>query len=387
MARAWRDVTDLIESVAASPDLLAEAVEEVRSSSREIAALEVADVARHTRTLLVAATRAIAAQRGPTEAELAFIEELGVTRARQGVPITAVLGAIHVAQRRIWSRAREIADAEGVDPGHLLEALQLYDDWAEDVRQRLLRAHRQTEAAGPRGSRHRQLELLGRLLQGGSSAALAAAAGDLPTQGLTVLVAPGRAWTDGTALVNALRAVRPSVVGLDGNDVVGVMSRVPTTLPAPLGGHEAVGAAGPGSAEDLPVLRRLATATAVAGAARARTGIVHVAEVSGLAATHGRGDLAGALLDRHRHAIDALGRQSESIVETTRTWLELARDADRAAAVLFVHPNTVRNRVGSLTAATGLDPSDTFEAFDLWWLCRVWSTSTPDHGWSDPPRN
>ena len=200
-------------------------------------------------------------------------------------------------------------------------------------------------------------------------------------------MAPERAWTDGTALVNAPRAVRPSVVGLDGNDVVGVMSRLPTTLPAPLGGHEAVGAAGPGSAEDIPVLRLLATAAAVAGAARARTGIVHVAEVSGLAATHGRGDLAGALLDRHRHAIDALGRQSESIVETTRTWLELARDADRAAAVLFVHPNTVRNRVGSLTAATGLDPSDTFEAFDLWWLCRVWSTSTPDHGWSDPPRN
>ena len=101
MARAWRDVTDLIESVAASPAVLAEAVEEVRSSSREIAALDVADVARHTRTLLVAATRAIAAQRGPTEAELAFIEELGVTRARQGVPITAVLGAIHVAQRRL----------------------------------------------------------------------------------------------------------------------------------------------------------------------------------------------------------------------------------------------------------------------------------------------
>jgi PucR C-terminal helix-turn-helix domain len=381
MARAWRDVTDLIESVAASPALLAEAVEEVRSSSREIAALEVADVARHTRTLLVAATRAIAAQRGPTEAELSFIEDLGVTRARQGVPITAVLGAIHVAQRRIWSRAREIADAEGVDPGHLLEARQLYDDWAEDVRQRLLRAHRQTETAGPRGSRDRQLELLGRLLQGGSSAALAAAAGDLPTQGLTVLVAPGRTWTGATALVNALRAVRPSVVGPDGSDVVGVVSRVPASLTAALGEGEPVGAAGPGSAEDLPVLRRLAAASAAAGAARGRTGVVHVAEVSGLAALHGRGDLAGALLDRHRQAIDALGRPAGLIVETTQTWLELGRDADRAAAILFVHPNTVRNRVGSLTAATGLDPGDTFAAFDLWWLCQIWSASTPDHRW------
>ncbi|HEX7537847.1 MAG TPA: helix-turn-helix domain-containing protein [Dermatophilaceae bacterium] len=48
---------------------------------------------------------------------------------------------------------------------------------------------------------------------------------------------------------------------------------------------------------------------------------------------------------------------------------------------LFVHPNAVRNRVGSLTAATGLDPGDTFAAFDLWWLCQIWSASTPDHQW------
>jgi hypothetical protein len=378
--REWQDVTDLIESVAGSPELLSEAVEAVRSSSREIAALEVADVARHTRTLLVAATRAIAAQRGPTEAELTIIEELGVTRARQGVPVAAVLGAIHVAQRRMWSRAREIAEAKGVDPGRMLEARQLYEEWAEDVRQRLLQAHRQTETSGPRGSRHRELELLGRLLQGGSSAAMAAAAANLPTHGLTVLVTPGLAWTDAGAFVGSVRAMRPSVVGPDGDDVVAVVSRGHASLTEPLQGREVVGAAGPGYCEDISVLRRLATAAAVAGVARGRTGVVHVAEVCGLAATYGRGDLAGALLDRHRDAVDALGRQGEAIVETTRTWLELGRDADRAAAVLFVHPNTVRNRVGTLTAATGMDPSDTFAAFDLWWLCRAWSTSASDHG-------
>ncbi len=375
MERTWRDVTDLIESVASSPDLLAEAVEAVRSSSREIAALEVADVARHTRTLLVAATRAIADQRGPTEAELVFIEELGATRARQGVPVAAVLGAIHVAQRRIWSRAREIGRAQGVDPDHLLEARQLYDEWAEDVRQRLLLAHRRAETAGPQGGRRREHQLLGRLLQGGSAAALAAAAGDLPTQALSVLVAPGLTGARAGLLVDALRAGRPSVVGTDGDDVIAVVTRLPSSRPDPLEGAEVIGAAGPGSCEQLPVLRRLATAAAVAGAARGRAGVVHVAEVAGLAATHGRGDLAGALLDRHRDALDGLGRQGDVVVETTRTWLELGRDADRAARVLFVHANTVRNRVAALAAATALDPADPFEAFDLWWLCREWSAS------------
>lgn len=135
----WPAVVDLIEQVCAEEDLMSASVAGVRTTVREVAALSPADIAGHTRALLAAATRALAAGRGPTEAELSFVEDLAVARARQGVPIEAVLRAIHVAERAIWSRARELA-ADRVRADLLLDVRELYDDWAEAVRTRLITA-------------------------------------------------------------------------------------------------------------------------------------------------------------------------------------------------------------------------------------------------------
>ena len=184
----WDQIADLIERVVAAPDLLDDVVEEVRASIREVSGLEASDVARHTRALLAAATRSIASRRGPTEAELSFVEDLAVTRARQGVPIHAVLSAIHVAERRIWARAKTVAAETGVDPALVLDARELYDDWAQQVRARLLQAHRSAELTGR--ATDADADAVRRLLQGGSAASLAAAAAGLPATGLHVLVSP-----------------------------------------------------------------------------------------------------------------------------------------------------------------------------------------------------
>ncbi|MGB8652261.1 MAG: hypothetical protein WCD35_16570, partial [Mycobacteriales bacterium] len=141
----WAPVVDLIERVVGEDELLPSVVAGARTMVREIGVLPLADIAGHTRALLAAATRAIAARRRPTEGELSFVAELGIARARQGVPIEAVLGAIHVAERAIWSRAREVAAQDGVSADLLLDARELYDDWSEAVRARLITAHRATE--------------------------------------------------------------------------------------------------------------------------------------------------------------------------------------------------------------------------------------------------
>ncbi|WP_206282633.1 NADase-type glycan-binding domain-containing protein [Streptomyces barkulensis] len=176
----WPPVVDLIERVVGEDDMLPSVVAAVRTMVQEIAALPAADIAGHTRALLAAATRALAARRGPTEAELSFVEELAVTRARQGVSIEAVLAAVHVAERAIWSRARELAGSAGVAPERLLDARELYDDWAEAVRVRLITAHRATGAGQGPPSGERDAALLRRLFAGGSAAALAAAEAGLP---------------------------------------------------------------------------------------------------------------------------------------------------------------------------------------------------------------
>jgi hypothetical protein len=361
----WAQVVDLIERVVGEDELLPSVVAGVRTMVREIGVLPPADIAGHTRALLAAATRAIAARRRPTEAELSFVAELGVARAVQGVPIEAVLGAIHVAERAIWSRAREVAARDGVPAELLLDARELYDDWSEAVRGRLIAAHRATEADGGRPADNRDATLLRRLLEGGSAAALAAAEAGLPTDGLHVMVArPG----DTTRQERAVRAHAPALVALLDGLLVSVQTRPGA---APSDGSVA-GLAGPVGPEELGAARRLATAALAAAEAVGGTGAVHVADVATLAAVLDRADVAGVLVDRHRAAWTALGTNADVVARGVCAWLEADRDVTAAAAALFVHPNTVRNRVQRFAEGTGLDPHTTFGGVDAWWLCRTW---------------
>ncbi|MFE1952798.1 helix-turn-helix domain-containing protein [Streptomyces sp. NPDC059524] len=367
---SWSGVVDLIERVVGEDDLLPSVVTGVRSSVREVAVLPAADIAGHTRALLVAATRALAARRGPTEAELSFVEELGSTRARQGVPIEAVLGAIHVAERAIWSRARESAAACGIEATVLLDARELYDDWAQAVRARLIAAHRAADT-GRRSAGGRDLAVLRRLLEGGSAATLAAAEAGLPAGGgLWVLVAR----PDDSAVEQAVRDQGPALLAHVDGLLVGVFVRRPGARA--VRGDGRAGLAGPAEAEELGTVRRLALAALTAAESTGRAGVVHVADVAVLAAVADRADLAAMLTDRHRAAWTALGAHAEPVASAVRAWLECGRDVTAAAERLFVHPNTVRNRVQRFADLTGIDPGDPFGAMTAWWLCRTWLTPT-----------
>ncbi|MFR9794882.1 helix-turn-helix domain-containing protein [Streptomyces sp. MS06] len=365
----WSAVVELIERVVGEDDLLSSSVAGVRTMVPEVAALTSADIAGHTRALLAAATRALAARRGPTPAELSFVEDLGVTRARQGVPIEAVLRAVHVAERAIWSRAREMAPGAGVGAELLLDARELYDDWAEAVRARLIEAHRATRADQGVRAGNRNAALLRRVLQGGSAAALAVAEAGLPSGGLWLLVL--RPDADGGSVQHRLPGEGAVLSAVVDGLLVGVLAQAP---PGGLAGPGRAGLAGPTGPEELAAARRLAVAALAAAEATGRTGTVHVAEVAALAAVLDRADLATVLLERHQQALAALGVNAEPVALAVRAWLEADRDVAEAAERLFVHPNTVRNRLQRFAEATGVNPNTTFGAVDAWWLCRSWLT-------------
>ncbi|MFC7531483.1 helix-turn-helix domain-containing protein [Actinoplanes sp. GCM10030250] len=371
----WTAVVELIERVVGDEDLLPSVIAGVRTTVREVAGLPPSDIAGHTRALLVAATRALAARRGPTEAELSFVEELGVTRARQGVPIEAVLSAIHVAERAIWARARELAGSEGVGADRLLDARELYDDWADAVRARLITAHRAAKIGTEPQRGGRDAAILRRLLQGGSAAALAVAEAGLPVaDGLWVLVTrPGAE--------RALREHLPVLCAVVDDLLIGVLSREPSSLvpfslvpssPVPSSPVPTAGLAGPAEPEKLAPVQRLAAAALAAAETTGRTGVVHIADVAWLAALTERADLAAVLLDRHQRAWATLGSNAEPVARAVLTWLESDRDVTVAGGKLFVHPNTVRNRVQRFAEVTGIDPVSTFGATNAWWLCRTW---------------
>jgi hypothetical protein len=77
---------------------------------------------------------------------------------------------------------------------------------------------------------------------------------------------------------------------------------------------------------------------------------------------------AEGLSVRHLAPLDAAGRSSSEIEETTRTYLECDQDVREVALSLAVHPNTVRYRVNRFQQLTGLDLRRTEDLVTAWWL-------------------
>ncbi|MER6974438.1 helix-turn-helix domain-containing protein [Nocardioides sp. NPDC000445] len=368
--RDWEVIVDLIERVLADDDLLPAVFSAVRSHVEESATLPVSDITGHTRVLLTAAGRAVAGRRAPTEAELTVVEQLAVNRARQGIPIDVVLGSVRISERAIWARTRELAEDAGIPADRLLDARELYDDWADAVRTRLIRAHR--EAPRPQDAWDRDAESMRRLLEGGSVAALTAAErGFTPGAGLWVLVTrPGDAAAT-TAVRRLTDGSGPGLAATVGDTLVAVLPSLPTFRSG--GAGLVVGIAGPVGAEELSVAHRLAVAAVPAAEATGLSGPAHISDVAPVAALLSRADLAAALVARHRSAREDLGAAADAVAHTVRAWLEADRDASVVARARYVHENTVRNRVQRFAAVTGIDPHSTFGGITAWWLCRAWA--------------
>jgi DNA-binding PucR family transcriptional regulator len=64
-------------------------------------------------------------------------------------------------------------------------------------------------------------------------------------------------------------------------------------------------------------------------------------------------------------AYDPLIEAGKDVALTLGTYLELGRSLEGAARLLFVHPNTVRYRLGKVSEICGWDPSDPREAYVL----------------------
>jgi hypothetical protein len=370
----WRPIVELLDALAGDAELLDESVREVRAQVPPVGRLPADDVARQTRALLAAAVRAIAERRGPSDAELAFIEQLAVVRAGQQVPIEAVLNAIHVAGRRIWDRARALADERGIPAGQVLDARDLFEDWSEQVRVRLIVSHRAAELGHVASLRERRVALLRRALDGGATGGTAVTEAGLAAVGLWVVhagvvgdeVAAGR-------LEQRLRTSVDDLFGVLDGRLVGVTSARPTEAVR----DGAVGLAGPVAADRLDLAARwaqsawAAASAASDGAGSAGGGLVEVAEVAVEAALLAEGPLGRHLLERYGAGLVGEGTFADVLGRTVVAHVELGADVAATAGALVVHPNTVRHRLRRFTAVTGCPIDTPFGAVTAWWLART----------------
>lgn len=367
---AWQPIVALLDRLAGEPALVDEAVREVRAQVPAVGRLPAEDVARQTRALLAAAVRAIAERRGPSDAELAFIEQLAVTRADQQVPIDAVLTAIHLAGRRIWLRARAVAAELDIGPEQVLDARELFDDWSEQVRTRLLVSHRAAELARAASLRDRRMALLRRALSGGTAALDAVGEAGLPAAGLWVVTSEPVDEVDAGRLEPALRAGVTDLFGVLDGRLVGVLAARPE---AGAGPAVAVGCAGPVEAGRLDLASRWARlAVGVAGGAPSGApALVDVTDVPVAAALLGEVPLGRHLAACAGEGLAGEGEFAQVLCDTVVAFVEHGAQVGPTAEALVVHPNTVRHRLRRFTAVTELGLDDPFAAVAAWWLARV----------------
>jgi hypothetical protein len=293
--------------------------------------------------------------------------ENGRRRAQAGVPLISVMEAYRVSARFLWERLAEPAATGEVAPEAALRAasqmwlvLDLYtqemaDGYREEITSQALSREAERSA------------VVQALLEGRLDDADVWDAADilrLPTQGPYVVIAAevpelGRhALTRGEDVLRTLGVV--SAWQLLHDVEVGI-ARLPGTrrgLDALVDALETTAKGRIGISPDYQDLRKTAEALKLArialrGACDSRRVTVFDRDPLAIAAASAP-QVMRTVARTTLGTLDQIAERDRALLlETFGAWLDAEGSADRAAAVLFCHPNTVRHRLRRLQDQTG----------------------------------
>lgn len=306
--------------------------------------------------------------------DLAAPRETGRRRAMQGVPLPEVLQAYRISFATLWDALVEHTrrNRPPAAAAALLTAASMMWQLTDEHAVALTEAYRAATAELLLAQQRRRSALVEALLTGlpGPEAAPweAAALLDLPPDGhLVVVAADTRGLADESLPgIEQLLAARGIVSGwrLTPAQQLGVVSLQAGQRDTVLGVLREAASARTGvsplyqSLADTPRALHLAQA-ALAGLAPGAAE-VHVFDPSPLAAlmVYEPGE-GRRLADNVLGAVLGLPAEDRAIlVDTLNAYLDHAGSAERAAAVLYCHPNTVRYRLRRLQELTGRSLSD-----------------------------
>jgi hypothetical protein len=302
---------------------------------------------------LAARSRGAEAQT-PTAPAVDGAYQLGRGEARSGRTVDALLSAYRIGARVAWQEMSSTAVRNGVDADTLAQFAELVFAYIDELSAASVAGHND-ELATPGRVRQRLLERLAAHLLDGSAPEVVAAAAEradwTPPRTLTAVVVPG----------SQARTVLNSIVGetlQSTQDVEGFEDMVVLLVPNAHGRRRS------------GLLRALDRRGAVAGPARpwleARASYDRAARVHALGlGTDSEEHLAELVLtadpsayaDLRARALAPLetlrASSAEKLTETLRSWLLHHGRREAVAAELFVHPQTVRYRMGQLREVFG----------------------------------
>ena len=403
--RLARDVLDLLEANAETiaKRMAVAAREEVEEYAAVADPAFAAEVLAHASEHVTAFVRSSRAGRPPEGDELDFVRERGARRARELMPLDALLESYLIGQRTVWEA---IVEAAGESPDGMRAAQELTAltfGYTHAINVAVADAYlRESNALATEAERGRR-DLLDRLLSGGQpgpdETRRAVALGLRPEAEHVVVVATvedGEPGSDAGASSEAgARGDRATAAPGEGvaRLVVRALVRADPERPFVVPRHDEVVAVLPiyvrrGPAEIRAALEGAAEALARTHGVEVRAGVSSVcAGISELARGYGEAGRALmhagaersvvalqdiALLDYlatgadetaerlvpagARRLLEADGGKSGALTETLRTYAGCDLNVARTAERLTVHPNTVHYRLSRIGTLTGRDP-------------------------------
>ncbi len=301
--------------------------------------------------------------------EHARLVEAGRRRQQAGISLDAAMHAFRIASRVAWTSIADVATAE--DPLLVGELAGRWIEYVDLASTAFAEGHTSAATEQVRRVDARREALVADLLaaeDAGEARAVAARhALRLPVALVPVLVAA----PDTGGLLSRVQAAVPNgaLVGHRGDHLVAL-------VPAPLDDHvrralsllarDAIVVVGRGAAAGAPLLRAVATAESVLGAALGlgrTTGSLGPSDLVLERVVREHDDLA----DHLREAVLAplVVADADGIFRSTlRAWLAEG-SVRRVAEGLFVHANTVTYRLRRVQELTGLDPRVPADAAQL----------------------
>jgi PucR C-terminal helix-turn-helix domain len=307
------------------------------------------------------------------DSELAELAAVGEARARQGVPVAEMLRAWRIGIEVVVGYAREVGRRLGIEDAQVLEFVQSMLAWSDVAMLTTAGAHREAELVLARAEEERRAAFVRGTLLGTVPATELRVHGEAYGLNLAGEYVAFRArlgydvprhQLEHALGVEALGRRRGMSAFVDG-DIAGFL-----TEPPPSDVDGIVGVGPPRSLDRLAESYRLAARALMTMHACGLHGAYDLPALGLRAAVAMDTDIGEPLKKRYLEPLGT-GGSARELIATLRAYLTCDLHAERTAAQLFVHENTVRYRLARFEELTGANLRETKVLVEVWWAVEL----------------
>jgi hypothetical protein len=313
-----------------------------------------------------------------TDEHLAGLTPVGEARARQGIPLQDVLLAWRIGVQVVLERATEIGPDLSISPEEMLRFVRALIAASDRAMTIIASAHRTAELELAEREHERRAAVVREALLGTISPVVvrahAEACGIDPAYEYVAIraeVNPSeRTQRMGQLGFQSTVTPRDGLGAIIDGDLAGFLRR------APAGDIQyAVGIGPPRPVERLPESFELASRALTTMRAVGLVGVMDLDALGALPAIVADRAVGDALVRRY---LEPLAASQAEIAASLRVLFECDMHVERAAEQLFVHPNTLRYRIGRFEEITGANLRNTRSALEVWWALQRDSLRAPE---------